>query len=1030
MEAARRIDEWERIRKHIPNYGIVLIPVEGSEPAGEDAKFEYKAEDINRVLEIVDGQRTASHICAESPFSDFTTCKILSILAGYGQVRTLTKEETVDLGGYHAASGDLKQAADLYESALVESPNDLKLHNHLAETLEALEKTSEAAREYISTGLIHQSDGNIEHALLCFRKASELAPRNFAAHQHLYELHVAQNEYDEAVKEALLLAKAYEQIGRAQESKEILEKTIELVPDSFEVKALLADVFLNLDEKEAGIQNLEELASLYMSRKMHAQAAAVLRKILMADKTRKDVHGRLGQVQAILSSKKHRRSAGTTVAFIAVIIILLALLAGGYYYETGVVRSKFKIITSEVNNLVTEADRLAERAKEADPEAENLEKTLDALRTFIVLGTTGTFPQTAVPAADFIANNGKFLEKLIERNIIYTLRAQVSGSTARSAPSTSRASSTPSRPDKFEDALKTLNDFKINYKVSLLVMTTPKVDEQIERVKNARRKLEKAYEDARKEKTRTQWNTFRRGKTFALRGKPREAIETYRMVALRHLSRAQQRTVKQAMQKALDYLGGARNLARLAARHEKASELKLAREVLKDLASAYPNSEEAWAVTYPILITTNPPGAEVEINGKKIEDAQTPYVHRLDDYNDRITVTVSLRTYDTKTEDATGLSEIFIRLKKRPFKTVKISSGLIESAPAIIGSIAYIGTTSGSVYSVDIADPRSEPKKLFTANEPLARFSSKPRIAGNLLLLGSHNRMLYAIDRTYTGSTGQNAHWKLKLGNYIMGAPSKPNAEDTVFIGACDGKLYAVEIKGNGRILWTLPGDEPADSGSGAEDKPGNGPESTARPAPSTSETDFGEIESGPVLFGAYVIFGSANGKLHCVNTTTQKVNWAFQTDGRITATALIHGGSVFIGSENGTFYCVDATTGNEKWHFETGGKVTGAAVSCEDVIYFGSHDGNVYTLEASTGKKVWSFDTGGAISGSPALGGDILYVGSESRRFFALKVKSASEKGETSWEYKTNGPIKGGVALSGKWVVFPSKSTLFCFER
>lgn len=91
MEAARRIDEWERVRDVIPTMDIVIEfnphPQQGSENISLEAS-EW------RVLSLVNGARTVKEIASQSDFDDFETCKILYGLLSSGLLKAIEETET------------------------------------------------------------------------------------------------------------------------------------------------------------------------------------------------------------------------------------------------------------------------------------------------------------------------------------------------------------------------------------------------------------------------------------------------------------------------------------------------------------------------------------------------------------------------------------------------------------------------------------------------------------------------------------------------------------------------------------------------------------------------------------------------------------------------------------------------------------------------------------------------------------------------------------------------------------------------
>ncbi len=88
MEAARRIDEWERVRDLIPDLDVVVEFNPNPQQGSENIKL-VPAE--WQVLSLVNGTRTIREISKQSIFDEFETCKILYGLLSSGLLRISLK---------------------------------------------------------------------------------------------------------------------------------------------------------------------------------------------------------------------------------------------------------------------------------------------------------------------------------------------------------------------------------------------------------------------------------------------------------------------------------------------------------------------------------------------------------------------------------------------------------------------------------------------------------------------------------------------------------------------------------------------------------------------------------------------------------------------------------------------------------------------------------------------------------------------------------------------------------------------------
>lgn len=123
----------------------------------------------------------------------------------------------------------------------------------------------------------------------------------------------------------------------------------------------------------------------------------------------------------------------------------------------------------------------------------------------------------------------------------------------------------------------------------------------------------------------------------------------------------------------------------------------------------------------------------------------------------------------------------------------------------------------------------------------------------------------------------------------------------------------------------------------------------------SSQAARLSNISSSSAL-SLYVADGA--GGLEKLDAHTGTLLWRFQTQTRtISDPAVVAAGSVYFGTIDGTVYALNSSSGKESWHFSTGGAILGSPVVNGNVVYLGSDDGKLYALNASTGKELWSYN-------------------------------------------------------------------------
>jgi outer membrane protein assembly factor BamB len=230
------------------------------------------------------------------------------------------------------------------------------------------------------------------------------------------------------------------------------------------------------------------------------------------------------------------------------------------------------------------------------------------------------------------------------------------------------------------------------------------------------------------------------------------------------------------------------------------------------------------------------------------------------------------------------------------------------------------------------------------------------------------------------GPTTNDLRWVFPTGSAISSSPAIA-ADGTVYFGAWDGKLYAVNK--NGFVKWTF--------------------------------TAGGYISSSPAI-GAdgTVYFGAYDGKVYAVNPDGS-LRWSFSTGDIVTSSPMLGSdGTVYVGSWDFNLYAINPD-GTQKWAFLTGSYVSSSpALAADGTIYVGSWDNKLYAVNPD-GTQKWAFATESAVSGSPAVGPDgTVYVGSWDGKLYAV-----DPDGNRLWSYTTDGYIRSSPALAADGTVY-----------
>lgn len=209
----------------------------------------------------------------------------------------------------------------------------------------------------------------------------------------------------------------------------------------------------------------------------------------------------------------------------------------------------------------------------------------------------------------------------------------------------------------------------------------------------------------------------------------------------------------------------------------------------------------------------------------------------------------------------------------------------------------------------------------------------------------------------------------------------KTTTEPTVYVGADDGRLYAIDAD-SGEQIWSFLTGEP--------------------------------IRSSPTVVDGVVYVGSFDGTVYAVDAASGEQRWAFMSpaDGIFSSPTVVDGSAV-VGANNGVLYAIDADTGDLQWSVtDPEGPVVTAPTVADGVVFAGSGSSNtsgaVYAADATTGELIWTRNLGGGIISSPTLRDDLLFVATADGVIYGLR----SATGHTEWQIEASGEIQASPTV------------------
>jgi len=279
MEAARRIDEWEIIKKLVPSTKDVFQATPES--------FHYFQEDgwdaEREVLSLIDGVRDVAEVIQKARMSKFDALKILHKLASNKEVEPVPATRLVELGLRFSNEGNLRKAIRLFERAEELGVEGLEVDHKLAKAYEAVGNVEKAVEKYLAYARRKEQEGDLDSAVQAYGHIINLQPDELRWHKRLIEVLIKQGRKEEVVRQARSLEAKFLAHNQKDEAVALWKRIQQIAPDLPVTYEALSKLHLKFDETVQAIIELENLAGLLLMRGEREQAVKVFRRILQLD---------------------------------------------------------------------------------------------------------------------------------------------------------------------------------------------------------------------------------------------------------------------------------------------------------------------------------------------------------------------------------------------------------------------------------------------------------------------------------------------------------------------------------------------------------------------------------------------------------------------------------------------------------------------------------------------------------------------------------------------------------------------------
>lgn len=363
MEAARRVDEWERLRKLVPSskeiYAMDLVVRKAVE------KGEMEMDPVEkRVATLIDGARDVDDIIVDSALFKF---EVWSALGGFVQSSLIRPAKLDELRFAEAECAHTlpKRRIKILERILAAGGENTKIRMNLAELL-ATEGDIEHACIHFSALADAELQANREHAALeMYKRILAISPKHVKSHEQLAAIYSKLGKRREAFMHYQELFETFREQNHLREARVAGACALECDPAHSDLRNSLIELLLADNQKEVAAQQLELMGD---------QAAKTGNIKLASDSYRRAMQCRPGNNQLkkkladTMLTKEDRRSRKQRTVLAIVVLVILSVAGGGLALLEGTNTSKYNEAETEANKLIEQA-KINEESKRY-PEAQ------------------------------------------------------------------------------------------------------------------------------------------------------------------------------------------------------------------------------------------------------------------------------------------------------------------------------------------------------------------------------------------------------------------------------------------------------------------------------------------------------------------------------------------------------------------------------------------------------------------------------------------------------------------------------------
>ncbi len=357
MEAARREDEWERVRSQVPNEHEIYVPIDKTtilKPRTYQSEIAPDA--IQEIKKLLDGEHTIQALAEKSTLSTFQCFRVIGLLLGQQEIRPLSIKEKKDLAEDLRRKFKNAEVAEIYQNLLAIDPADMDIRLKLVGILERKKEGSPLLVEQYQALADHQYEArDFVGALNYLKKIIPIERHHLHALERIFDIHYLSKNMKEAVETAKALVDAIKSRKEFERGSEILLKIVDVLPAETFLFHELADFFIYANQPENAVMCLKSVASFYQERGDLTRLRKTYERIASIDpKEASNLRKVVGTERKIQrAGRASGRSRIPSRSLVWVALAVMVLLAAGFFTAMEVLsRQAYAAVQSDVKACV------------------------------------------------------------------------------------------------------------------------------------------------------------------------------------------------------------------------------------------------------------------------------------------------------------------------------------------------------------------------------------------------------------------------------------------------------------------------------------------------------------------------------------------------------------------------------------------------------------------------------------------------------------------------------------------------------